>query len=98
LDSATTAVQPASFELIILITLHQTMVYAVSSHNDSPHLLQPPDKWYRSQLLQKIRQQLYLNAVFHLSRRDQSYCVFPIRGSPNAFMNVMTWGHCPLEN
>jgi len=32
LDSATTEILPASFKLIILTTLHQTLDYAVADH------------------------------------------------------------------
>jgi hypothetical protein len=34
LDFAAIAVYPVSFDLIILITLHQTIVYAVSAKNN----------------------------------------------------------------
>jgi hypothetical protein len=33
-DSATIAIWPASFDLIILSILHKTMAYAVSFHNN----------------------------------------------------------------
>jgi hypothetical protein len=33
-DSGTTAISPAYFVLVILKALHQTMVYAVSAHNN----------------------------------------------------------------
>jgi hypothetical protein len=69
LDSETTAISPASCDLIILSNLHQPTIYVALVHNNLDSLwlkfssqLAPLEDWKSD----------VMNSVFYLSKRDQS--------------------------